>query len=177
MKVFRQTFTEHEITKVGDYNLGDKLKINLKGFGNFVATIQNISSDAIMCMFDEIIALHSHEDVQEWLDNNVKTAFPDDLNVRSVTIPSYGQIFGWSDYAIEQSLSKDYDKQLPLMENRKNRVCFFDGELCWWLVKNKGIHFDDTCGIVDSYGDINITGSTFNEGVRPIFWISVKEEQ
>lgn len=176
MKVFRQCFTEHDIKNTEEYRIGDKIKIDLKGFGNFVATIQIIKEDAILCIFDEVISLHSHDGIQEWLDTEVKTAFPEDLKVRSITIPSYGQIFGWSDYTIEQSLTKDYHEQFPLMENRKNRVCFFDGELCWWLLKNKGTHFSEHCGIVDSYGDITITGSSFNEGVRPIFWLSIKED-
>lgn len=175
MKVIRQEFTEHEANSAGDYKIGDKIKINLQGFGNYVATIEYIKEDAILCMFDEIIQLHSHEDIQEWLDSNVKPAFPSYYKVKSISIPTYGQIFGWGDYAIEQSISKDYDTQLPLMENRKHRISFFDGELCWWLLKNKGMQYSEHCAIVDSYGDLAVTGSSFNEGVRPIFWLSLED--
>ena len=92
MEVLRKVSIE--VNEGEQYYVGDQITVRMKELGNFTATVQAIEEDSVVFMFDDIIAKHNHNDIQEWLDKDILPLFPETLNVTDITLPTCGQIFG-----------------------------------------------------------------------------------
>ena len=74
------------------YKVGDRIEINLDGFGVFTATVQKVTEDSVIFMFDDCIAVmpmnstHTNEGGYErsglcyWIKYVLREAFPEDVS-------------------------------------------------------------------------------------------------
>lgn len=109
MEVIR-TITQEIETE--DFKIGDKIKIELKTFGTFTATVHQINEEGILFVFDNIITFKrmsksdnyacefKNTKLRNWLVSTFIYEFPLKLRIRikDISIPSYEQIFGYSYY-------------------------------------------------------------------------------
>ena len=173
--------------KTEDFCVGGQISVKLKGFGKFTATVQKITDEGVLFMFDEVIARYymnesstneggfDKSDMKKWLDNVVLKAFPKKLrdSVSCITLPTYGEIFGHDDFY--ENFEPDDDEQFMLMKERRNRVAYLHNEREWGWLRNatkkevSSVHFAyvDTCGY-PSYGCV-----AHSLGVRPEFWLVI----
>lgn len=167
MEVLRKVSIE--VNEGEQYYVGDQITVRMKEFGNFTATVQAIEEDSVVFMFDDIITKHDHNDIQEWLDNDILPLFPETFNVAEITLPTCGQIFG--DHKIGAEIFEpDTDEQFELMKRRGNRVCNYDGHHEWWWLKNQSKFYANFARV--GYG--GLVASNFasrSGGVRPVFRI------
>lgn len=174
-----------------DIRVGDQIGIPLEGFGDFTATAQKVESDSVLFIFDEIVTRQPMNNTNtneggfdasqlyKWLQETLLPAFPEWIRsrVKDLTIPTVGQITGWSDEWDRENLEPDNDEQLPLMKDRKNRIALFNGDLTWYWLRNTT---KEDCSsaffaFVSSCGDAGYNGASNSCGVRPVFRL-VKEE-
>lgn len=170
MEVLRKVSVE--VNEGKQYCVGDQITVRMKELGNFTATVQAIEEDSVVFMFDDIIAKHNHNDIQEWLDKDILPLFPETFNVTEITLPTCGQIFGddeWSRKFFD--FEPDTDEQFELMKRRGNRVCDYDGDWEWWWLKNQSKKLATVFASVGSYGLVNYAGASASLGVRPVFRI------
>ena len=171
--------------KTEDFCVGDQISVKLKGFGKFTATVQKITDEGVLFMFDEVIARHymnesstneggfDKSDMKKWLDNVVLKAFPKKLRnaVSCITVPTYGEIFGHDDFY--ENFEPDNDEQFEIMKRRGNRVCDFENDWCWWWLRNatkkevSSAHF----AYVGGSGSAAYYYAANSVGVRPEFWL------
>lgn len=186
MKVTRKVALD-----TGEVRVGDQITITLKGFGRFTATAQNVTDVGILFLFDEAIAKHSMNDsatningfegsdMNRWLHDTVLPAFPENLRrqVKDITLPTYGEIFG-HDY-FYSIFEPDKDKQFKSMKQRRNRICDFEGDWCWWWLQNKTeLNISSAnFALVNANGGANCTGASVSGGVRPEFWLVKGENE
>lgn len=159
-----------EVNEGEQYYVGDQITVRMKELGNFTATVQAIEEDSVAFMFDDIIAKHNHNDIQEWLDKDILPLFPETFNVTEITLPTCGQIFGDDEWCRE-FFEPDTDEQFELMKRRGNRVCDYDGDWEWWWLKNKSKKYAAYFAFVYNYGLANYGGASASGGVRPVFRI------
>lgn len=152
------------------YYVGDQITVRMKELGNFTATVQAIEEDSVVFMFDDIIAKHNHNDIQEWLDKDILPLFPETFNVTEITLPTCGQIFGDDEWCRE-FFEPDTDEQFELMKRRGNRVCDYDGDWEWWWLKNKSKKYAAVFANVYIFGRANYASASYSYGVRPVFRI------
>lgn len=143
MKVTRKTQF-----KTDEIYVGDQITIKLKGFGKFTATAQKVTDKGVQFLFDEVIAQHEMNkgctneggfeasEMKKWLYDTILQAFPEKLRtkVTEITLPTYGEIFGHDNFY--ENFESDNDEQLELMKYRRNRVCDFEDDWCWWWLRN-----------------------------------------
>lgn len=168
MEVLRKVSVE--VNEGKQYCVGDQITVRMKELGNFTATVQAIEEDSVVFMFDDIIAKHNHNDIQEWLDNDILPLFPETFNVTDITLPTCGQIFGYDEWRRE-FFESDTDEQFELMKRRGNRVCDYDGYWEWWWLKNQSKKYAASFAGVSYYGCANSTCASSSLGVRPVFRI------
>lgn len=189
MKIYRKC-----LLKMEDLQIGDQIKVKLKGFGKFTATLQQIDPEGFMFMFDQCIAKkamnksdtnegeYDASDLRKWLDSSVINAFPKKLRKRIewITLPSAEQIFDSDNRFINKYFESTNDTFFPLMKKRKNRMAFFKDDLTWYWLRNatKKDIFASLFATVDGYGNASYIGASrpFN-GIRPIFRIQRKENE
>lgn len=108
-----------------------------------------------------------------WLCDVLLPAFPAKLRgkVTCITLPTYGEIFGHDDFY--ENLEADEDEQLPLMQERRNRVCDLNGDWCsWWLCNAmKADKSSNSFLAVNISGLSSYDGATHLNGVRYKFWM------
>jgi hypothetical protein len=168
MEVLRKVSIE--VNEGEPYRIGDQITVRMKELGNFTATVQAIEDDSIVFMFDGIIAIHNHHNIQEWLDNDIFPLFPDTFNVTEITLPTCGQIFGENERG-RDIFEPDTDEQFELMKRRGNRVCDYDGDWEWWWLKNHHkTYVSDYAGVGDG-GVASYDYASNSYGVRPVFRI------
>lgn len=173
--------------------IGDKMDVYLTNISLFKATAHRIEDDDtytyITFMFDDCIAerpmnaartnLGGYEasDMQKWLKEDIFPLFPDDLKnvITSLTLPSYGMIFGHDEWG-DRTLESDDDPQFVLMKKRNNRVAdFYDYEDAYWLRNaNLQVLSSESFGLVDCEGAHTHCLATYPYGVRPVFTIALK---
>lgn len=168
MEVLRKVSIE--VNEGEQYYVGDQITVRMKELGNFTATVQAIEEDSVVFMFDDIIAKHNHNDIQEWLDKDILPLFPETFNVTEITLPTCGQIFGDDEWCRE-FFEPDTDEQFELMKRRGNRVCDYDGDWEWWWLKNKSKKYAASFAVVGYDGYAGYGGASFSLGVRPVFRI------
>ena len=164
MEVLRKVSIE--VNEGEQYYVGDQITVRMKELGNFTATVQAIEEDSVVFMFDDIIAKHNHNDIQEWLDKDILPLFPETFNVTEITLPTCGQIFGDDEWCRE-FFEPDTDEQFELMKRRGNRVCDYDGDWEWWWLKNKSKKHAADFALVYGGGDATYDGASNSYGVRP----------
>ena len=167
--------------------LGDQLSVELNGFGEFTATAHKITDDGVLFIFDECVARmpmklenmneggFEASDLKKWMDAVLLNAFPKKLGKRitQLTLPTCGEIFGRCD-GYERLYEDDNDERLPLMKNRKNRICAFNGDFCWWWLRNatkQGWSSACFAGVSGGGGRDGCHGASTSHGVRPEFWL------
>lgn len=168
MEVLRKVSIE--VNEGEQYYVGDQITVRMKELGNFTATVQAIEEDSVVFMFDDIIAKHNHNDIQEWLDKDILPLFPETFNVTEITLPTCGQIFGDDEWCRE-FFEPDTDEQFELMKRRGNRVCDYDGDWEWWWLKNKSKKYAACFARVHGDGGANCRSASSSYGVRPVFRI------
>lgn len=163
MQVIRTTTIE---TK--DFQIGDRISIELNGFGVFTATVHKITDVGALIIFDEYVTSRpmnddwtneggfEKSDLKKWINTTLLPAFPENLqsHIRELSIPSVGEMFGHDDEWNERTFEADSDEQLPLMKKRCNRVAYLNDNWEWGWLRNatkknvSAAHF----ALVDSYG-------------------------
>ena len=179
MKIIQKEVKE---VNVKDLRIGDQIKITLKDFGVFIATVQTVTEQGSLFMFDSCVARRrmaenikkdlkfEQTELCTWLNNTLINAFPKEIksHIQYISIPTYGQIFG-SD-ARPNNVEPDEDVQFPSMEFRKNRIADYCNDYGWYWLKNSvsAPHF----ACVNSYGDASYDGASSVRGVRPVFLLA-----
>ncbi|RHT38364.1 hypothetical protein DW790_05795 [Firmicutes bacterium AM31-12AC] len=155
---------------IKDIKMGDKLCIELKGLGSFMATAHRVTANEILFITDEYIASKPMYGLQEWLETSVYDAFPEELKgrVKNLTIPTVGQVFGWDDEWCRKTFVRDNDEQLPLMKERRNRVAYLDNDYEWgWLRNSTKREISSAIfAYVSYYGYANCNDASNSYGVR-----------
>lgn len=164
--------------------IGDTVTVDLNGFGTYDATVQLVTDDDILFMFDDCITEHKmnngpsnqggfeFSDLNWWMQNTLRPTFPEELKNKIImlSIPTYGMMFGhdvWYDDFVEP----DNDEQLPLMKKRKNRIADYDNEYSWYWVQNKIVNSPSYFAFVGSNGLANYNYASNVYGVRPVFLV------
>ena len=171
--------------KTEDFCVGDQISVKLKGFGKFTATVQKITDEGALFMFDDVIARHymnesstneggfDKSDMKKWLNDVVLNAFPKKLrdSVSCITLPTYGEIFGHDDFY--ENFEPDDDEQFEITKRRGNRVCDFEDDWCWWWLRNatKKEFSSAYFAYVGNDGAASCYDAADSRGVRPEFWL------
>ena len=180
MKIYRKMkfYTEK-------LQIGDQIKVNLKEFGKFTATVQKVQDDGYLFMFDECVAKHvmnedgtnkggySESDLCRWINEELLPAFPRKIRDRMsyISIPSYGQMFGHDEF-YDTRIEQDYDEQFELMKNIKNRISTYNNEPILTHLRNRVEPSDYHFAAVNAYGGaVSSSASYADIGVRPIFFL------
>ncbi|MDO5540801.1 MAG: DUF6273 domain-containing protein [Eubacteriales bacterium] len=182
--VFRKQKTRIPIS---DIKVGDQITIPLKGFGTFLATAHKVTDNGAMFIFDEYVAKRpmnekntnhggfEESDLKRWMDTELFGSFPDWIKSRiyGLTIPTVGEIIGWGDNWDKEHFEKDFDQQLPLMKECKNRSAYFKNKLEWGWLRNAVKQEYSSAGfaVVSNFGVAYYGGASFSGGVRPEFWL------
>lgn len=170
-----------------DIKVGDKLMVPLGKLGNFTATAQAITEDKVLFLFDDYVAKrpmnengsneggYEKSDLKKWIENDLFKMFPEVLrnHMTGLTIPTLGEICGWSDNWDKEHIEPDYDGRLPLMKQRRNRVAYYNNDCAWGWLRNsiKKEFFSDAFAGVKRYGDSGYASASGSYGVRPEFWL------
>lgn len=182
MQVFRTTTIETD-----DFQIGDRISIDLSGFGTFMATIHKITDAGALVIFDDYVVSRpmndewtnkggfEHSDLKKWMNTTLLSAFPENLrtHIQELSIPSVEELFGHNNDWNEKTFETDSDEQLPLMKERRNRVAYFNNDWKWGWLRNatkksvSSVHFAN----VGSLGGPYYTGASNSAGVRPEFWL------
>lgn len=156
--------------KPSEIKVGDKICVELKGLGTFMATAHKVTANEILFITDEYIASKPMYGLQEWIETSVYNAFPEELKgrVKNLTIPTVGQVFGWDDEWCRKTFVRDDDEQLPLMKERRNRVAYLDNDYEWgWLRNSTKREISSAhCARVSYYGTAYYAGASDSLGVR-----------
>ena len=178
--------------KVDYFELGDQIKINLKDMGKYTATVHQTYIDGTaLCIFDNCVANmpmnkentneggFNNSDLRQWMNTVLYSRFPKKIRARMVQfseqydgvflrVPTQGEMFGGSD----ESLEEDHEDRLPLMKDRKHRICMSpDDEYCWYWLWNKRVVNAASFALVTAYGLAGTGGASSSLGVRPAFVI------
>lgn len=171
--------------KTNDICVGDQITVRLNGIGKFTATAQRVTDNGVLFLFDDVIAKHSMNEnntnkggfekscIREWLRETVLPAFPEKLRtrIREITLPTYGEVFGHDD--LYENFEPDSDEQFEMMKQRRERVCDFENNWCWWWLRNaskESVSAADFAA-VGNYGRADYNGASNSHGVRPEFWL------
>ena len=115
------------------YKVGDRIEINLDGFGVFTATAQKVTNDSVIFMFDDCVAVmpmnttstneggYEKSGLCYWINNVLRKAFPEEIRkkIMDISIPTYSQMFGHDEF-YNECLEPDNDEQFELMRKRTN---------------------------------------------------------
>lgn len=169
-----------------DIKVGDKLMVPLGKLGNFTATVQKITNDKVLFIFDDYVAKrpmnedggnagrYSKSDLKKWIDTELYNMFPAVLKQRmtGLSIPTLGEICGWGDNWDKEHIEPDDDEQLPLMKQRRNRVAYYKNncELGWLRNATKRNFSSAYFAVVGNFGGADYGGASYSFGVRPEFW-------
>lgn len=193
MKVWRKVQMD-----VSDLQVGDKLEINLNGFGLFTATVHKVDGDKALLIFDNCIADRAMNKTNtneggfassglcRWLNTVFMDALPDKIRKRLVVddahdglmirIPTRGEVFGHDDSS--KNYERDDDAQLPLMKDRKNRICISpEDEYCWYWIANTKLDSAASFADVRNYGVASCNTASGSIGVRPVFTIRIRKKK
>lgn len=188
MKVIRRV--EMDVDK---FKVGDQISIKLRDMGTFTATVQRASDAKAYFIFDNCVADRpmnkdpnkaggfKDSDLCEWMNTELIKKFPKALRDKmlhntykevKLWVPTYGEMFGHD--GLYENFEADRDNQLPLMKDRKNRICISpDDEYCWYWLQNKlrGVYSAATFALVGYTGYAYYFNASYSFGVRPAFAI------
>ena len=177
MKVYRKVRM-----KTDHIEVGDQIKIKLKGYGTFTATAQKVDITGkeycVLFLFDNCIDRHcmnetdtteggyEESDMNKYLNTEILDAIPDkirdlmepfDVKHTYLRLLSESEVFG--------------DDALPLMQDVKNRVCSgTDGfRAYWWL---RDVVTSTYFAFVYSNGLAGSGNASTSYGVRPAFMLT-----
>jgi len=170
-----------------DISTGDQIEIPLGKLGNFTATVQKVTNDKVLFIFDDYVAKrpmnedggnvggYDMSDLKKWIDTELYNMFPAVLKQRmtGLSIPTLGEICGWGDEWDRDHIEADGDEQLPLMKQRRNRVAYYKNDCPWgWLRNATEKEFSSVAfaGVNDD-GYVAYYGASASYGVRPEFWL------
>lgn len=170
--------------RTADMKIGDQIEIPLRDLGTFTATVHDVTDNGILFIFDDCVTRHcmnsdgtakggyEKSELCKWINEELLEQFPTNLKSRihDLTIPTYGQIFGHDDW-YNQAIISDNDEQLSLMKIRKNRICTYENDTCWYRLRNTTKSGDYFAG-VDISGGAGYNGANGDNGVRPVFLLS-----
>lgn len=169
--------------------VGDQIRIPIDGFGTFTATAEEVTDSTILFIFDEYIVRRPMNEkntneggfkgsqLYKWLQDVLLPAFPDYLRERihELTIPTIGQVSGWSDTWDKEHFVNDDDQQLPLMTDQKHRIALFKEKIDWYWLQNASCWSSTYFAYVNGRGGTNYESASASGGVRPAFRL-VKEK-
>lgn len=187
LNLFRDTVHNLYSILPADVKVGDKMMVPLGKLGNFTATVQKVTNDKVLFIFDDYVAKrpmneddgnvggYSQSDLKKWIDTELYNMFPAVLKQRmtGLSIPTLGEICGWDDEWDRNHIEADGDEQLPLMKQRRNRVAYYQNDCEWGWLRNatkrkfSSAHF----AFVDSGGNSTCNYASDSCGVRPEFWL------
>lgn len=170
-----------------DIKVGDQIEVPLDGLGTFTATAHHITDEGILFIFDDCITRYcmnstgknkggfEESELYKWMYSTLYEAFPEDLKkrIKNITLPTYGQMFGHDEW-YENVIEPDNDEQLPLMKIRKNRICTYENDNCWYWLRNatKKNFSSDCFAYVGRDGFAGWNDADYGYGVRPAFLLS-----
>lgn len=168
------------------YAIGDQITIPLEGFGEFTATVQKITENGVIFMFDDCVAKmpmnmantnlggFGASRLYKKLYDDILSAFPEEIRIRitDISIPSYGEMFGHDDF-YEEYIEPDNDEQFELMKKHRNRVADYKDNYCWYWLKNTTKDSASNFACVSYYGNSDAFIASYSYGVRPVFTLSV----
>lgn len=170
-----------------DAEVGDKTFMELDGLGVFTATVHKVTDDKLMLIFDAYVTKRpmnesdtnnggfEDSDLNKWLHTEFIKALPYSIRtiLTDVTIPTVGEMFGWDDEWDRNHFEDDNDKQLPLMNQRRNRVAYYSNECkCGWLRNATKKEFSSAYfADVNVRGDVGYNDASSSCGVRPEVWL------
>ena len=179
--------TWSDLRKKTVYEGGDKMMVPLGKLGNFTATVQKVTNNKVLFIFDDYVAKrpmnedggnaggYSQSDLKKWIDSELYNMFPAVLKQRmtGLSIPTLGEICGWADKWDRDHIEADGDEQLPLMKQRRNRVAYYknDCEFGWLRNATKKEFSSANFAHVDSDGSTDFYYASTSNGVRPEFWL------
>lgn len=187
MNLFRDTVHNPYSILPADIKVGDKMMVPLGKLGNFTATVQKVTNNKVLFIFDDYVAKrpmnedggnaggYSQSDLKKWIDTELYNMFPAVLKQRmtGLSIPTLGEICGWDDEWDRNHIEADGDEQLPLMKQRRNRVAYYNNDCAWGWLRNATKKELSSA----SFAGVGINGSTYcsaasnSVGVRPRFWL------
>lgn len=179
-------------TEEDTIQIGEQIRIPIEGFGTFIATVEEVTDNTILFIFDDIVTRRPMNETNtndgefkgsqlyKWLQEVLLPAFPDYLRERisELTIPTVGQIVGHEDAWDNEHFEGDDDQQLPLMKELKHRIALFEGDFAWYWLQNaskKDYWSSARFAYVDSNGYAYYNAASSSLGVRPAFRL-VKEK-
>ena len=188
MKVWRKVKME-----TFRFQIGDQIKIKVKGLGKYTATVHKVDGDRALFIFDQCVADRPmnennkneggfvKSDLCKWLNEEFVKMLPDKVRSRIVAddehsglmirIPTRGEMFGANENS--EYYEVDSDAQLLLMKDRKNRICMSpDDEYCWYWLMNARRDSATSFARVAASGSATDAGASYSYGVRPAFVIS-----
>ena len=168
------------------------MEIELSGLGKFTATVHRVTDQGALIIFDDCVTERPmneddtkdggfwDSDLCKWMNEELIEAFPQEIvpamhvyeNGSRLRIPTYGEMFGHDDYYCR--FEHDKDTRLPLMADRKNRICMSpEDEYCWYWLQNRyrGVGSAAYFAFVTSSGNANRYNASYSYGVRPAFVI------
>lgn len=187
LNLFRDTVHNPYSILPADIKVGDKMMVPLGKLGNFTATVQKVTNDKVLFIFDDYVAKrpmnedggnaggYSQSDLKKWINTELYNMFPAVLKQRmtGLSIPTLGEICGWDDEWDRSHIEADGDEQLPLMKQRRNRVAYYKNDCEWGWLRNATKKEFSSAYFASVYDD-GVTGSNDAAdscGVRPEFWL------
>lgn len=179
--------------KVNSFEIGDQIKVKVKGLGSFSATAHRITEQGTLFIFNNPVVRRvmnkemtneggfMASDLHQWMNETLVMLFPKKLKVRMrpvndagdlLKLPTYGQMFGHDDDDYEY-IEPDNDDQLLLMQNEKNRICVCGEHVCQYWLENafkREASSTDFC-IVGDDGNMHYEYAFSSAEVLPVFLI------
>ena len=151
LNLFRDTVHNPYSILPADIKVGDKMMVPLGKLGNFTATVQKVTNNKVLFIFDDYVAKrpmnedggnaggYSQSDLKKWIDSELYNMFPAVLKQRmtGLSIPTLGEICGWADKWDRDHIEADGDEQLPLMKQRRKTETKDKKHKIWKLFLNK----------------------------------------
>lgn len=185
MNLFNELSKSRTSINLSEIKVGDQITINLKGFGEFIATAHKVTEKDVLFIFDDYITErpmnengcnaggYEKSDLKKWIDSELFEAFPDELKskISKLSIPSVGELVGWDDEWDKEHFEPDGNGQLPLMKKRRNRVAYLNNECSWGWLRNatKKEYSAADFAFVYYLGGAGYCGASTSGGVRPVF--------
>lgn len=187
LNLFRDTVHNLYSILPADVKVGDKMMVPLGKLGNFTATVQKVTNDKVLFIFDDYVAKrpmneddgnvggYSQSDLKKWIDTELYNMFPAVLKQRmtGLSIPTLGEICGWDDEWDRNHIEADGDEQLPLMKQRRNRVAYYQNDCEWGWLRNatkRKFCKHAFAGVLGNGMPVYNLASD-SSGVRPEFWL------
>ena len=181
MKMLKKTELKANNSQI---EVGDQIAIKLAGLGDFTATVQTVTKEDALFMFDDFVAVrpmnekntneggYENSDLRKWVERDLYAAFPEKLHgqIEKLTIPTYGQMFGHDEW-YGDVMEPDADEQLPLMKKRKNRIADFNDDYEWGWLQNATKQSISAAyfAYVNHFGYAGSGSASYSYGVRPCF--------